>query len=53
MFAALAAAARQRLLDSPIANIVAMGRDPYGLFERLYRRDGDMFRLSLAGMEPV
>ena len=53
MFAALAAATRQRLIDSPIANIVAMGRDPYGLFERLYRRDGDMFRLRLAGMEPV
>ncbi|MBA3545411.1 MAG: cytochrome P450 [Nannocystis sp.] len=53
MFAALAAHARQRLLDNPIANIVAMGRDPYGLLERLYRRDGDMFRLRIAGMETV
>lgn len=53
MFAELAAAARQRIIDSPVANIIAMGRDPYGLFERLYRRDGDMFRLRLAGMETV
>lgn len=53
MFAAFAAAARQRVLDSPVANLIAMGRDPYGLFARLYRRDGDMFRLHLAGMASV
>ena len=53
MFAAFAAAARQRVLDSPVANLITMGRDPYGLFERLYRRDGDMFRLHLAGMASV
>ena len=30
-----------RLSEHPIANLVQMGRDPYGLQERLHRRHGD------------
>jgi len=42
-----------RLSEHPIANLVQMGRDPYGLQERLYRRHGDMFKLRMAGQPTV
>lgn len=43
----------QQLSDNPVANLLAMGRDPYGLMERMYRRHGDMFQLRTAGLEPL
>lgn len=40
-------------LSEPVKNLVEMGRDPYGLLERLYRRNGDMFQLRMAAMPTV